>query len=414
MADHKNLKPKIQVSPAARMTLLAMACALVLPLLWGLFFTSSQSRSQFENRTLAGFPSLSLITTPGQYGQGLDLYLKDHMGFTIEVNRWYRKLMFYCFHKSTVENISVGGDGFVFLTAHEADDHNRVFDDLCQGQVSGTLLETHVKSIETICDVIRSFGHRPVFATAITKPVLYPERLPHDVSDRARQKCGDFLKTDNILVQLQTRVEEQGIVFHYPVRAFVAAKNQPHFYPGQNFHWHGLSTHVFARTLFERLGISVGLDFERGKHLVETRADLKMIGFERTIQTWQFPYGAFGVSGGFNHDTIRRIKQSYSHLVDASAYATRHPLQDRDAIVLSDSFGAFASRDLATGYLTLAHFNIFQLQDAEKQRFFTRVFASGQDMDIIFLFHDGGIVYRPTLEDLADVLTHLEPGVTSQ
>ncbi len=251
------------------------------------------------------------------------------------------------------------------------------------------------------------FGHRTIFATAITKPVLYPEHLPADVSDKAKENCSKFLKENNILKLLQLEAKRKNIFFHYPVEAFMSAKNEAHFYPKENFHWNGLSASLFSKTFFENLGLSVGHRFETGKHLVKTKADLKTIGFDRIMKVWNFPYAEFEVNGGFRHEQLNYMKQQYPRLGDYSYYLTKNPLQNKSAVVLSDSFGGPVARHLATGYKTLTHYNIFELQDSEKKSFYKQIFKSGSGMDIIFLFHDGGIVYRPTLQNLADTLTEL-------
>ena len=413
-ADFKNKKDigsSIELTASSRWVLVVMACVLCLPMVWGGFFTSHEQRSQFENRTLAKFPPLSFIKEPKQYFSTLDQYVADHMGFTMGLNRLYRKTVYYLFNESTVKNISVAQDGYVFLTSHSSKEYNLIFEELCQSEVSPAILENYVRNIEKINNVVKQFGHRAIFATAITKPVLYPERLPRDVSDKARKNCQGFLKGNNLLKQLQLEVQKKDIVFHYPFKAFMLSKNEAHFFPKENFHWNGLSAHLFARTFFENIGVSVGSDFDKGKHLVETKADLKIIGFARDIEVWNFPYADFGVAGGYQHKELNYMKQQYSHLFDCSYYEAENPLQKKDAIVFSDSFGGPVARHLATGYKTLTHFNIFQLQDSEQKRFYAQVLGSGKNMDIVFLFHDGGVTTRPTLKNLANTLAGIKPKV---
>ncbi len=406
--SQKNVrKANVVLSWASKLCLIAIALILLTPLIRGLYFQDSTSRRNYENRNLNKFPEIQGLLHVKQFFTDLDHFLKDHIAFFITINQCYRKGSFYLFNESPVKNVSVTLDGFVFLNSHNASLHNTVFDRLCRPRTSPEKVDAYLKDLKILDRVIRSFGHRMIFAVAPSKPSIYADKLPKDLNEKTRSNCLRYMQEENILTLLAKKADEIGIIFHYPQQAFIDARNDQNFYPKENFHWNGKSPHLFSKTLFERLGIEVGFGFEIGSQIVQATADLGMLGFERPIQVWDYPYQKYQLKRESSGPMLEALRPYYERLSEYSQYSCGAPLQNKNAIILSNSFGASLAKHLAIGYKTLKHINIFQLQEHEKDRFYQKMLYSGEGMDVIFVLHDDAVAYGETLKSLATVFDKL-------
>lgn len=388
----------------SRILVLVVAVFLLLPVIGGLFIDHGD-RSRFENRTLAQFPSLSELIAPNRFFAKFDKFTGDHLGFAVFFNRIYAKSSCFAFKRGIVENVSVTQNGFVFLTSHFADSHNDAIEQLCLPAPDPETTRQYYSALRHLDTGINSFGHRMIFGVAITKPVLYPEQLPEDIGPDIKRRCRMFF-SNNIIKTIREKAGEDGIIFHYPFGSFMAHRDIPHFYPKENFHWNGYSAHLFSYTLFKKLGVENGVS-DSGKCLSTTEADLKIMGFERDITVWSYPYDAYCIEGGAGDPRLHYMKKYYSRMNDFSYYETENPLQKKDAILISDSFGKFTAKHLARGYATLRHFNVSHLLEEEKVDFFQHVLTLNRGMDIIFLFFDGTVVNGYSIRTMADIFDKL-------
>ena len=401
----------IEINWPTRVVLCLLACFLLLPIVWGYFFTDAEERSRFEKRKLAEFPSLAQFDASGRYFSDVEKYLDDHIGFAIEINRFYSKIESYLFNHSSSNGVSFGQDGFVFLNSHDPSEPDSIFKWFCTPRLSPALTADYIGKIEKVNNAIKAFGHRAIFTVPISKPTLYPEKLPDDIGQELKTWCSEFMQRENILKALQAQAEQRGILFHYPYAEFLAAKNEPHFYPKENFHWRGGGGHLFSKKLFETLGLKIDNRYSEGARLIDTRADLvHLIGFERPIKVWYYPYEIFKLSEN-KAPELDYMLDYYSrmHTAGFSYYTSAAPLQQKDAIMISHSFGAYVSRDLAVGYRSIKHINIAALQDHEMEKFYKHLFSLGENMDIILLFHDANMASDYLLNLLADSIGELKP-----
>ena len=397
----------IRLEKPAKLFFVFLAFLLLLPLVWGGFCTDHRERENFEKRHLARFPAATELRDPKKYFTDIEAYISDHVGFAVAFNRFYRKMSYYLFRASTVKNISITKSGFVFLTSHSAEKANEGIEVLCIPDASEAARQEAWSNLMRINRAVTSFGHRAIFASAISKPVLYPEHLPGDISAATRKRCHQFYGENNLLRFLKRKAVSEGLIFHYPLERFRQAKTDPHFYPKENFHWHGLSAHVFARTFFERLGLSVPPYFDDGRELIAADADLHSLGFTRKIKVWAFSYPEFWISGGFLDKRLDYLKPYYERMIDYSFYTTERPLMDKDAILFSYSFGKNTAKHLAVGYKTLTQINVNFLQENETERFFEKMLSLHREMDVIFFFFDASMIPGDPLRRFAGTFSHL-------
>lgn len=397
----------------SRTVLFFLAALLIVPLVWGRVLTDESKRSRFEKRSLAILPEINNNVSIKEYFSRLDNYLQDHVGFAVPINRYYRKVIFMLFNESRVKNISIGKDGYVFLTSHNPNQKNTVFKDICDDKIGDDFINQQLDRITSISRIITSFGHRAIFTVPISKPTLYPEKLPKDVTTNVLQNCKKF-SHDNPLIVLRNRALSENVIFHYPYEDFQKLKTKKSFYPKENFHWNGFSPHYFSKLLFEKLRVTVPEEYDSGSFLGEDLADLKSLGFERKIQVWKYPYKHFNLVNS-PHEKRDIIKPYYERIRDCSYYTNDNSLMDRYAILISNSFGAFTAKHLSVGYKTLLHININHLKKDEMVDFFDFLLNRKTKYDIIFLFHDAAMLKENNFENIQismNQIAKVKPEVT--
>lgn len=398
-----NQNEKIKITGAAKACLLLLAVLLSLPPLVG-FSTDQTDRSRQEKRKLATLPAWQGWRELPAFFDQLGLYTDDHLGFTLPVNRFYRKLLFYGFSDSPVDYVTVGESGAIFLNSHVPDMQNDIFSMLC---LNGTDLErvTAVsRSLERIFAALESRHYRPSLGIAVSKPVLYPDLLPAGVPESLRQACLSYGEKSNVPTLLSRTMREAGKAVFYPYRQFYRHRNEKAFYPKGNYHWHGESAHLFARDFLGLLGIAPDTDFARGRALKEVDTDIQAIGFKHPVMIWHYPYEQFGVTKK-GVAKMPHLKKYYQRAYDCALFETENPLSERRALVISNSFGAGVARHLAPGFRTLHQVNINSLQEKEYPAFFGEYIDLVHPTDIIFIYHEYNIMWGFPFSDIADVLT---------
>jgi hypothetical protein len=300
--------------------------------------------------------------------------------------------------------VTVGEDGFLFLNASPGAPANRNFEVLCQDGVREDLRDTRLAELRRLQAAYARRGYELAIGLAPTKPVVYPERLGPRVPRELREACLAYRDSDPLLAWLDRESRRSGLApVHYPLSDYLAQRNRPLFYPRNNFHWNGASSHLFARSLLERLGFTLDPAYGADPEQVTVTGDMRVLGFRREIQAWEYPDDHFGVSrqsGG----AVDRLSAYYQRANDFSVFTTQRPMSEERVLILSNSFGRRAARDLAPGFSTLFHVNITFLQDHEYPRFFTE-FIDSLDVDrVIFIVHDQAMVRGWKVDEMLQAL----------
>lgn len=401
-------KRHCKMSRGAMILIFGGAIFLSLPSMRGLV-EDTKKRELIENRSLTPFPSLdvqALLT--GTFFSQLDLYLSDHFGYSEKLHRFHQSIVYFIFRDDPVPNLTVGRDGFVFLNSHSRDTPYAALESLCiQDGSKGDQpsLEQHWPSI---LESISSRGMRAVVAVVPSKPVLYPEMLPRRVPEALRKACRDYGGSNNRMVQLRRQGAKRGLAIYYPFEEFAATRYTGNFYPKENFHWAGESIHLFMVGLFDTLGITPTTAYLAEPQVTDTRAELsRVLGVRLTATIRDYDYPEFGVMERPREPAY--ISQWYSRASDFREASTDNPLTSRTALLISNSFGAFAVKHLAPAYRKVVQVNVNDVLPEEGAGFFEAVIRRVAPDDIIFLFHDeaaiaeGKRIYRYLLGDRAPI-----------
>ncbi|MCP5055411.1 MAG: hypothetical protein GY937_01660 [bacterium] len=383
---------EVRLSRAARAGLMGMVAVLSMPVITAPF-SDGEERARMEKRELAAFPVWRGPLEAPNYFAAVGDYLDDHVGFAFAANRLLRQVMFYGFGDDPVDDVRAGTQGFVYL--------NDGIEALCAPETEDARSDELAGKIDRVFGWLEARGYRVSLGVAVTKPGLYPEHLPQKVSAGTRAACEAYAASP-IRPRLEAGIEpSSGRVFHYPFAEFMQRRNERAFFPKENFHWNGMSTHVFARGLLEKMGVPVSAEFGAGAQRIEARADLVMMGFFRRIEVWDFPYAAQGLD--YHPRNPEVVREYYERARGFSTWNSTDPLSDRSALLLTDSFGKPLARHLAPGFKKLVHVNLNHLQPREWKGFFTSFLDQLEFSDVIFLSHDSGLATTRMFDGIASI-----------
>jgi len=381
---------KVTFLPGSKPGIALLALLLMLPAL-AAFFTDHDARSLWEKRQLTTWSTVVDAESAKQFFSGLEDYLDDHIGFALELNRSYRQVQFYLFGDSPVANVDIGEDGFVFLNAQPIDKPFSQITKLCMPRPRQ--VDITQKAIEQLAAVVTGRQINMTFAVVPSKLLLYADRLPNTVPKSIREACINLDPQDSLPGQLVRRAVNVSYRVYYPIEHMLELRDEDAFYPPQNFHANSRINHEFGRGLLQQLGIEPGTKYSDGAYLAEVKADITMLGFTRSINTWRYPYQDYKVK-----KMLRKpewVSQYYAKARDFSMYSTSNPASERTAVVLSNSFGAYIAPHLAPGFKTTYHINLLTLAEDETVPFFEALLARTQPTDVIYLVHDGALPNQP-------------------
>jgi hypothetical protein len=374
------------------------------------FFTDHDERSAWERRELAAFPTLKSAEAVNQYFSDMDLYINDHIGFALNFNRIYRQIVYYIFQDSPVENISYGKNGFTYLNSHTAKHINSSFKVVCNRGRKFNRLTNIEQNLDAVHQYFDQRGYPVSFGIAVTKVALYPDSLPAKIPSKLIKACQKYSGKDNILTRLHEKSTE-GKTFHYPQKELLALKNEPYFYPKENFHWNGMSAHYFSRGLLTRMGIKMDTTSYDEKHLVTANADLHQLGFIRRAKVWHYPYKDYQVKR--IHQSPELIKQYYKNVRDYSEFDTKNSATNETALVLSNSFGAYTAPHLAPAFKKLYHININHVMEKDNRRIYGDLIDQLNPDKIIFIFHDEAMITSLPIKKLIVYTSKKDDGVNN-
>lgn len=385
-----------------KLMIVLLALGLFLPAFAG-FFTNHKARQNWEKRELAALPNVLQASSSKVFFTELEAFIDDHMGFATPLNQAYRKLQFYVFGDSPVANVSVGDEGFVFLNSHSVSRPHTAISKLClrnASQISKT-----AKAMDTFASIIDRQGATMTYAVVPSKPLLYPDRLPYTTPARFREACLSIDPLQSAAGQLRERAQGADYRVYFPFSELAAMRDEPAFYPPENFHSASRINHEFARGLLHELDIDVGRAYSKDAYLGVIRADMDLLGFRRDADAWIYPYADYETV--FSHREPSWVVRHYPRARDFGTFVSANPASTRSALLLSNSFGKYVAPHLAPGFKSLHHINLNALRKTEAEAFLRQVLAQIQPDDVIYLVHDGGIpsaqLYMLTESDVLGV-----------
>jgi hypothetical protein len=344
------------------------------------------ARSRWENRPLVELPALFSEEKDTRFFDELDRYLNDHFGFALELNRLYRKLLFYVFRDSPSPDVSLGKDGYVFVTSFKSEPFS-VLETLC---VRGMDAAVAAVSADAWAQILRHFAraHDHVALLIVpSKPTLYPEKFTLAIPRRYRERCAQYEQENSVAEAIVRSVQENGNIAVYPYKEFLQQKYDGNFYPRENFHYAGKSAHWLGRETLNRLGIAVSADYEENVLGTTVTHDImNLLGFTRALELTAYPYTAFQLRS--QPQVPEYIRDYFERARQFGVITSDNPLSQRTALVIGNSFTTFTADHLAPGYRSLTYIMTNDLRQEEYVRFFTELVPRISADDLIFVYND--------------------------
>ena len=369
----------------ARIFLLALALLLGVPAI-GALFTDHKARSAWENRPLASFPTLVQSEDGERFFSELDGYLNDHFGFALEVSRLYRKLAFYVFRDSPSSDISLGKDGFVFVTSFKSGPFTTL-ERLC---VQGMDERVAVEAANAWVRILRRFPGKTGNAALIivpSKPTVYPEKFTMAVPRRYRESCAQYDAERSVAGAIARAVQRAGYVALYPHKDFIRQKYDGNFYPRENFHYSGQSAHWLSRQALMAFGISISREYDEHQIVRSSTHDLtNLLGFPRRLTYAVYPYEHFLLRKELG--APRYVRDYFARARQFGIIEAGRPLSEKTVLVVGNSFTTFTVDHLAPGYKKLTYIMVNDLQSEEYRGFFDELIPRVGADHTIFVYNE--------------------------
>ena len=352
----------VTAKKSAIIYMVLLSLALLVPSLM-IFTTDHQARSDWERRKLDTLPTVSEMADNPKAGfKKFDGWMNDHVGFGFQAIRFRRRAFFQGLGV-TGDNYIVGnGDGAFYLTApFMQEDRSNAFQwwkHNCQSLVSDKTVDRYRRTVITSQKTLGRFGAKVIYTAVPTKSVLTADRLPKSAPKDVAEACGKIDAQNNGMMKTAALLPEQN--FYYPYDLFKARTAQdPLFFPDAAYHWAGESTWTFIEDFAARENLALSRTWPEGPCVPhKVRWDIGTL------------IGVSNVVDGCNRD-VRELRlnkyEKYAYPLDESSdidsvklFALTNPYaaNDKNAVLISNSFGPLVREQFASLFKTTYHMNL--------------------------------------------------------
>lgn len=339
----------------------------------------------------------SPVRLHGRAIKACEAHFKDTAGFRLQANELYRRLRFHIFRDPPLPNVTIGGNGHVFLNSPVPTSPYTYFDSLCvrQGAPSPELIRQLDETLSAATRFFRRRGAEVVFAVAPSTLALYPDRLPRAVPALYRKTCSEYPTSDHLLARLERQsAAAGGYSIFYPYDLFAAHKEEAGFYPRERYHWEGKSVYLFARHLVHAVGAVDALVLDDPATPAPVEDDIAMFfGFSRHIDGYAYAYAGKPSLHQKREDWIRNHTAN-GMLIRADTSAS---LSDKHALLIAKSFGVALMPHLARCFRMTHYLDLNFITDEEKPAAFSAIGERLRQDYVFFVFDDQSMVYLPSV-----------------
>lgn len=373
------------------------ALALCAPILRHLFAPQS-GKTLDENRALARPPVLphswgELVQLPAS----TDAYLNDHFGFRATLVGWQNTLRFHLLHEANSSQITLGGDGVIFLNSHAAARPLSMIDFLCGKDVSQAMRDDLADQIAGFTKNALAINSQSLLVFIPTKPVLYPDKLPNWI----REQCARHSATvPAVLAALNAKSVAQARVA-YPFDFMLALENRRPVYPKENFHWDGDGPRPVAGHISsEYFGLPRSATLTMREEVKASDLQGFLPGIALPISVSMPAYRDSGVRACAGGGCFPELGAIAEKLGDVSRFQRTDPPGPR-LLLISDSFGSGIAGYFSESFAEVWHIsinNLNSLSAAEMEKLRGEMYGRYKPDKVLYLFHDYSMACFSTLK----------------
>ena len=225
-----------------RLLIILFTAVLIMPVLAYPLISPFLDTTNYENRTLAEFPSLD-----AGFFDGLTTWFNDHLPYKNELVSLHSNLFVSLFNTTPNPRVVVGEDGWLFYNNYDAE--NPIDDILGRTEFSPEEIRTIEKNLNEAGESSDEKGMTFIFLLAPNKESIYREQLP----DYLRDIAVDRTRADALI----NEIDPGKSIVVYPKDDLIREKGNRQLYYKYDTHWNKLGAYVGFRSLCQTTGISL-------------------------------------------------------------------------------------------------------------------------------------------------------------
>lgn len=334
-----------------RALLIGAATLLAVPVGVGLATVDADQRARALNRPLTPLPRAgAVLSDPFGAARQLTEYAADRSLGLLGSARGLAAFRYEVLGDAGAAN-TVRNGNLVFVADHDlfGARQNRAIRQSCTDPGEGGLGARMIARGARLAEAAGAPARKVGILIVPSKPVLYADRLPAAVPAALRARCARARVETGWAEAWRAEAAARGHVMAYPLAAFEAARDRPHFYPPENFHTEGAAAHLAAWSMLDRLYPG---EFPPGSVPFETVrgvADMRSVYlYDRAIALREPQYGAR--TPRRDPATEARLRERYPNIRTFFAWRNRGAGTGRRALVIGNSFSQHVTPDLAVGF----------------------------------------------------------------
>jgi hypothetical protein len=375
-------------STRARALTSAVALLLLIPVV-GIRLQTEDELARFHNRTLAQWPqSVEFRPDPPGYFRKAKQWLADRAYPIVDTARLHRKILYFILRTPPQRHVTIGKNGFIFLNGPSAGQLNGIFHSVCVQPHREGMGDIADKAMSGFSSFAARLG-RPIDVVVVPTPAtLYADQLPASVPKEYLDACQARMQGRSPLSSVGAR---PGVVFVYPLPAMLAASKDPAFFPKGNWHPQGLSLVTLRDAYLKAINRQTPVS-ERLELGVSPSEIMRTDGITQNLPIY------FVRNEGVKAlpEKSVRLSQSIGDLfrdprVNTRVYSNSAPSTRESVLMLSDSYGEFASEVFAGAFSHLMQITVNGLPDANLAELIRRVDQLERVDRLILLIHEGSI-----------------------
>ena len=310
--------------------ILIFGLAIYIPFLVGVI-QQDMASSGVEKRNLATLPAFpQSIEELKKYPAEFNLYYSDHFGLRERLTRRYFKLFSKLGNQSSIEHVTIGKDGWLFLGSIKpgyTGYGDPIGDAINVNLFSQMELEQFASSIMAIKNWLRDRGIEYIYVIAPNKHTIYFDKLPDHIT-----KQNKFSATDQLVDYLRANTDVTVIDLR---KALLEEKKNKQVYLKSDTHWNHYGANVAQFNIMKKINeifpgkISpVFLTPAQFEISEKTNGDLTKIAHMEKFKE-DAPYPIF-------KDSCTPIQEKIS--IDSNSYITSCDDKELNTVVFGDSF----------------------------------------------------------------------------
>lgn len=369
---------------------LTLILILALPALMGYRDSGGE---ESENRHFAPFPGLPTSFDAARgWPAKADAWINDHFGFRSALlgfnNRWHYQL----FHEFPTVQMLQGENGRVFLAAHlrEGPPFSAITS-VCSG--SDIPNGSAARYFNRMFDGFHAMGLQPKLLIVPSAPAIQTEDLPTWL----RERCSSNATPVQMVLDNPQLHPDARAAIYYPLAEMRDIKKHASLFPKTWFHWTGPGVGEVAKLSVKQfwgLGTPNAPALPTQTKLRPSDVAYLAPGIDLSTPVTNIDPVASAIEACAGAFCFPEISDIAAQLDDVSRFRNPSAPTPRRLVIISDSFGVRAAPWYAGQYQSVEHIatnNITHLNPAQLQLLRDFLFRDREHMDLLLLYHDGGV-----------------------